>query len=595
MKRRIFSLLFVAIFIVTSLSGLLGGMVTKAADAKPTIWVGDSTVSSFTDNYYYPRYGYGTQIANYMDGTFEVKNLALSGRSSKSFLKEANYKTLTDGMKQGDVLIIGFGHNDEKIEEADRYTSPIGDYKTSGSFANSLYENYVKKAQAAGATPIVCTPIVRRTETTWDDGKLHIANGGSYPQAIIDMGQTLSIPVVDMTSLTKELYDKLTPAETLYLHAWTGSKSSSVDNTHIYGAKYNAYMLTQAIKDLNIAGVSEHVKADAVAPTKENDLVSNPNYVEPEYDPNLKPSILGDKAGIWNPTAFGDLGGAPNKTNLVLSSDGKGSYTIDAKNKGGKIGSGADGVVMYYCRVPSNVQFTLTAKATLESIEIHGQSSFGLMARDDMYIDKNDKAIKSDYVAAGVLSLDKSAEGGALNCIKRKDGVLGNGGTMQNGVEIGNTYDLKIESNPDGYACTFGTEQTVTGGFDFKLTSVDSKYVYVGMYTARKAKVIFSDVKLLIDGVEVTPENVEELTTYKESPTPGPGPDDPTPTPTVLLGDVDGSGEIDVRDGVRIKQYLAQMAVEINETNSDVNKSGKVDSTDSVLIMKKLAGMDVGF
>ena len=33
------------------------------------------------------------------------------------------------------------------------------------------------------------------------------------------------------------------------------------------------------------------------------------------------------------------------------------------KNKGGKIGSGADGVVMYYCRVPSNVQFTLTAKA----------------------------------------------------------------------------------------------------------------------------------------------------------------------------------------------------------------------------------------
>ncbi len=64
-------------------------------------------------------------------------------------------------------------------------------------------------------------------------------------------------------------------------------------------------------------------------------------------------------------------------------------------------------VLLCYCRVPSNVQFTLTAKATLESIEIHGQSSFGLMARDDMYIDKNDKAIKSDYVAAGVLSLDK--------------------------------------------------------------------------------------------------------------------------------------------------------------------------------------------
>lgn len=177
MKRRIFSLLFVVLFIVTSLSGQLGSMAAKAADAKPTIWVvGDSTVSSFTDNYYYPRYGYGTQIANYMDGTFEVQNLAASGRSTISYLTDSkqNYEKLIAGMKQGDVLIIGFGHNDEKAEDATRYTSPTGDYKTSGSFANSLYENYVKKAQAAGATPIVCTPIVRRTETTWDDGKLHI-------------------------------------------------------------------------------------------------------------------------------------------------------------------------------------------------------------------------------------------------------------------------------------------------------------------------------------------------------------------------------------------------------------------------------------
>ncbi len=595
MKRRIFSLLFVVMFIVTSLSGQLGGMAAKAADTKPTIWVvGDSTVSSFTDKYYYPRYGYGTQIANYMDDTFEVKNLALSGRSSKSFLSEANYTTLINGMKQGDVLIVGFGHNDEKTDE-DRYTSPTGDYTTSGSFANSLYENYVKKAQAVGATPIVCTPIVRRTASTWGDSNLHIANGGSYPQAIIDMGKALNVAVVDMTSLTKELYDKLTPTETLNLHAWTTHESSSVDNTHtnIYGAKYNAYMLTQAIKNLNIAGVSEHVKADAVAPTKEKDLTANPDYVIPEkptYDPNLKPSTLADKAGIWNPTAFGDLGGTPTKANHILSSDGKGNYTIEVKNNKGKIGSSSDGIVMYYCRVPSNVQFTLTAKATLESIDAtNGQVSFGLMARDDMYIDKYDKNILSDYVAAGVLKLDKLASGGANNCFKRKDGALKEGGFIENGVEAGKTYDLKIESNTDGYACTFGTEKTITGGFDFALTSVDSKYVYVGMYAVRNAKVTYSDVKLLIDGVEVTPENVEELTTYKETTPPTP------PTPTVVLGDVDGNGDINVRDGVVIKQYLAQMQVEINEANSDVNKSGKVDSADSVLIMKKLAGMDVGF
>ena len=59
--------------------------------------VGDSTLSGFNDeSYYYPRYGYGTQLNNYLD--LEVINLALSGRSSKSFLLEDNYKILKDSI-----------------------------------------------------------------------------------------------------------------------------------------------------------------------------------------------------------------------------------------------------------------------------------------------------------------------------------------------------------------------------------------------------------------------------------------------------------------------------------------------------------------
>lgn len=47
-------------------------------------------------------------------------------------------------MKQGDYLLIGFGHNDEKTEK-ERYTSPVGDYMTEGTFANTLYVNYIRK------------------------------------------------------------------------------------------------------------------------------------------------------------------------------------------------------------------------------------------------------------------------------------------------------------------------------------------------------------------------------------------------------------------------------------------------------------------
>ena len=90
----------------------------------PTVYVvGDSTLSAFSDDYYLPRYGYGTQLSRYLQEGVQVVNLALSGRSSKSFLTEENYKKLLDGLSCGDFLVIGFGHNDEK-HEPERYTNP---------------------------------------------------------------------------------------------------------------------------------------------------------------------------------------------------------------------------------------------------------------------------------------------------------------------------------------------------------------------------------------------------------------------------------------------------------------------------------------
>ena len=115
-----------------------------------TLWVvGDSTLSPFNDKFYYPRYGYGTMLNQYLDNTIEVKNLALSGRSSKSFLSEPEYGQLLGGMREGDYLLIGFGHNDEKMEEQ-RHTAGKGGYMDEGSFANSLYVNYYLKAKEAG-------------------------------------------------------------------------------------------------------------------------------------------------------------------------------------------------------------------------------------------------------------------------------------------------------------------------------------------------------------------------------------------------------------------------------------------------------------
>lgn len=514
-RKRISCLLSALLLLVMSIGWSVMAMADDAVNkdsSKPTVWIiGDSTVSSFADNYYYPRYGWGTQIDKYLDGIYEVKNIALSGRSSKSYVNDKEYKELTAGMKQGDYLLIGFGHNDEKAE-ADRYTDPNGDYKTAGSFANSLYENYIKPAQAAGTTVILCTPIVRRTATAeWSDSNLHITKdsgdfkGGDYAQSIRNLGKELNIPVVDMTKMTKELYDTLGPDETVNLHAWTSSKATSVDNTHtnIYGGTYNAYLVTKTIKELGVAGISEHITAKE-APVKADVLKSNPDYKEAEYSGELKQSELWKDAGVFKGSIFGDIGGDPNliKDKFILEGNEDGSIHIAVNGKG-KISSTTDGMAMYYYKVPADSNFVITANATVNSINKHNQVAFGLMARDAMYIDVNDKSALGDYVAAG------SIKQGTANCFKRKDGALGYGGTLENPVEAGKTYALKIESNSDGYACTFGDNAAISGGFDFKLTSIDADYVYVGLFVARQADVTFSDIKLVVDGKVVTGSDVK--------------------------------------------------------------------------------------
>ena len=600
-RKRISCLLSALLLLVMSIGWSVMAMADDAVNkdsSKPTVWIiGDSTVSSFADNYYYPRYGWGTQIDKYLDGTYEVKNIALSGRSSKSYVNDKEYNELTSGMKQGDYLLIGFGHNDEKAE-ADRYTDPNGDYKTAGSFANSLYENYIKPAQAAGTTVILCTPIVRRTATAeWSDSNLHITKdsgdfkGGDYAQSIRNLGKELNIPVVDMTKMTKELYDTLGPDETVNLHAWTSSKATSVDNTHtnIYGGTYNAYLVTKTIKELGVAGISEHITAKE-APVKADVLKSNPDYKEAEYSGELKQSELWKDAGVFKGSIFGDIGGDPNliKDKFILEGNEDGSIHIAVNGKG-KISSTTDGIAMYYYKVPAGSNFVITANATVNSINKHNQVAFGLMARDAMYIDVNDKSALGDYVAAG------SIQQGTANCFKRKDGALGYGGKLENPVEAGKTYALKIESNSDGYACTFGDNAAISGGFDFKLTSIDADYVYVGLFVARQADVTFSDIKLVVDGKVITGSDVKPGDTPDDSKpgdsTPSDTPDDnkpgdntpsdtpSTPSDTPSTSDSDKvNAVIKADDGINIKAEVPVSGITFTEEEKKEIENGSTVS-----------------
>ncbi len=358
--------------------------------------VGDSTACSFTDSYYLPGYGYGTQLEEFLDlgAGASVNNLAMSGRSSYSFTTEANYKTLKAEIKAGDYLLIGFGHNDEKGEDG-RYTNPnltVDDNtQLAGrpvSFKNVLYNYYVKIAEEARATPVLCTPIVRvsdKNDYSGSNGHITGSNGnyagGDYAKAVRELGEEKGVKVIDLTAITKADYEAVGYENACDYHAFTSTKQgvrAGLDGTHtnMYGAKTNAYYIAAELKKSDCA-LGAHVKADISRPTYAVDYQKavNSTYTEPEYkpfDPAQKSGIwTGVTAKDWYGTVFGDIGSTNNLNaqnfTITHGADEKSFKVSSHFADKGKIASSDDGLVAAFMQIDCEMNFEFTAKVTVDS------------------------------------------------------------------------------------------------------------------------------------------------------------------------------------------------------------------------------------
>ena len=506
--------------------------------------VGDSTGCHYAEtadtNYYYKRVGFGDKLADYLVPNATVTNLALSGRSSKSFTTEANYETLKSSLKAGDILLIAFGHNDEKSDDAARYTTPGGVWDaatgtyTEGSFKASLYENYVKLAKEAGATPILCSPIVRRTDSgTWSANQLHQANGGDYAADVKALAEEQGVDFIDLTNITKAKYDEMTPANTVNMHAWTNSKATSVDNTHLnnYGAKMVAYLIATNAS----TGLASYVAANPVEPTVA-DAIVNPDYVESSADDltgDELNSILWTTTSPWYGTVFGDIGGqgklngyaadgitldpatlADNNgdgtPNFLVQENTDGSVRIKAGTPNaddtpfesfGKIAGTSDGLAMYYQPVDVGVNFSISAKAHVKNVaRNNNQTAFGAIVADKVLVDENNKITIDNYVAASPLKMTATvgtndATTGEL--ITAWAGYARIAGTLTSGEaqlssqdelpKGGDVIDVKITKVGNVYTVEYGGK---TSTFTVDMTGT----VYVGLFAARCADVTFTDI-----------------------------------------------------------------------------------------------------
>lgn len=73
--------------------------------------------------------GWGEFLQDYLYPSLNVSNHAVGGRSSKSFISEGRLDIVSANLKEGDFLLIQFGHNDQKEEDPTRYTEAFGSYQ----------------------------------------------------------------------------------------------------------------------------------------------------------------------------------------------------------------------------------------------------------------------------------------------------------------------------------------------------------------------------------------------------------------------------------------------------------------------------------
>ncbi len=198
----------------------------------------DSTVRNY-DLTESPQAGWGQFIADYLTADVVIKNHAVGGKSSKSFITEGLFDPIMDAIEENDYLFIQFGHNDSTKDRPERYTEAYDDYK-------QYLQKYIDVARAKKAIPVLVTPV----------GRLHYVSGefltdfGDYCNAMKEVAEANDVFIIDLMKksieyLTSIGYER---AKELYMITVNGT-----DCTHSTeeGAREMASLVSHEIKELN--------------------------------------------------------------------------------------------------------------------------------------------------------------------------------------------------------------------------------------------------------------------------------------------------------------------------------------------------------
>ncbi|MDC7684671.1 rhamnogalacturonan acetylesterase [Asticcacaulis sp. BYS171W] len=156
----------------------------KKINPSKIILVGDSTTAVIG--------GWGPSFCGYHVSSFaNCVNLARGGRSSRTYIAEGSWDIALNEMRTPGYskvwVLIQFGHNDQP--GTDRTTNLETEFP-------DYIRQYVREARAAGAIPVLVTPLTRRAF----DGPKHVNSLAPWAEAVRRIATEMQVPVIDLNA-----------------------------------------------------------------------------------------------------------------------------------------------------------------------------------------------------------------------------------------------------------------------------------------------------------------------------------------------------------------------------------------------------------
>lgn len=193
-----------------------------------TIYIAGDSTAAAKSALEKPMSGWGEFLKDHFNEEISIANHAINGRSTKSFLDQGRFHEILATIAAGDYLIIQFGHNDQKVDDPERFTDPSTTYKEN-------LKVYIDKAREKGAIPLLLTSTSRRD---FIDGEINWQSIGDYPEAMKEVAALENVPLIDVQQVSAQTLNELGEEESkvFFLHLEAGQYKNYpeglTDNTH---------------------------------------------------------------------------------------------------------------------------------------------------------------------------------------------------------------------------------------------------------------------------------------------------------------------------------------------------------------------------